>query len=279
MLNRLLRILKFLTSTSIFLALNGSLVAVFSSSLYGIETRLPVLLASFLITFSIYNLNKATDKTEDSVNRPEIVPKGLFFYMIPSILATAGSLGMGILIGGWSVVVLVTPLIVGFVYSVKISRSMPRLKEVVGVKSILVAFSWAFTGSLLPATARPVAFEMVTLIFAYIFIQLFVNTVLFDVVDMKGDMISGVRTIPLVLGLRRTREILTAVNTLLIPWFIYCLSKKIFLNYLPALGFGIIYGYAIIWAFSKESCIRFLLEVFVDGEWMPLVVLMNMLPQ
>jgi hypothetical protein len=44
----------------------------------------------------------------------------------------------------------ITPLVIGVIYSVKLFPFLPRLKEVVGVKSISVAFSWALTGSLLP---------------------------------------------------------------------------------------------------------------------------------
>lgn len=267
------RVLKVLTSTSIFIALNGLMVAVFGSLLYGVGMKPEILLAAFLVTFSVYNLNKATDKAEDSVNRPETASREMLFYVGSSIIATVFSLGIGALIGAGALTALIVPVIVALAYSVRLLQSTTRLKEILGVKSVMVAFSWAFTGALLPASTQLVEFEKLALTFTYIFIQLLVNTILFDILDMEGDTVSGVKTIPIVLGLNVTRKLLTTLNSLLAPWLIYCLVRGLFLKYMPALVFGMLYGYIIIWAFSRRNCNRLLLEVAVDGEWMPLVAL------
>lgn len=272
-----MKVLKLLTSTSIFLALNGLIVTMFSSLLYGLEMKPVILLAAFLATFSVYNLNKATDKAEDSINRPETASRGTPYFLIPSIIALVSCLWISASIGAQALAVMVIPLLVAIAYSVKLSRSIPRLKEIVGVKSILVALSWGFTGSLLPASFQPVGIEKVILTFIYISIQLLVNTILFDIRDMDGDRASGVMTLPIVLGLKMSRKLITLVNSLLIPWLIYCLMRGLFLKYIPALTFGMFYGYAIIWVFSRKECKRLLVEIAVDGEWIPLVALMKIL--
>jgi 4-hydroxybenzoate polyprenyltransferase len=196
--------------------------------------------------------------------------------LIPSFVALILSLGIGLLEGPWADLVLVAPLFVGLFYSVRFSKKVPRLKEVVGVKSILVAVSWAFTGSLLPALMKPVNHELVLLVFVYIFFSLLVNTVLFDLLDLKGDQVSGVRTIPFVLGLRRTTIFLILMNSCLVVWLVYSASRGLFLSCMPALVFGVLYGYLMIGHFVNHRFKRLRAELLVDGEWIPLIVILRL---
>ncbi len=273
----LLDVLRLVTSTSVFLAVNAQMVSAFSSLLYGVEVKPVILLIAFLATFSVYNMNRATDKAEDSFNRPETAEKGTYFFLIPSITTAILCLLLSASVGALALSVIAITFIASFAYSVKLLPSIPRLKEIVGVKSVLVAFSWGFTGALLPASAQPVDPMKIALTFAYISIQLLVNTVLCDVCDVEGDRASGVRTLPIVLGLSRTRKLLLIVNSLMLPWLIYCMTQGVFLEYMPALLFGAVYGYLIICVFSREKRKRLLVELVVDGEWMPLVALMRLL--
>jgi 4-hydroxybenzoate polyprenyltransferase len=272
-----LEVLRLVTSTSVFLAVNAQMVAAFSSLLYGVEVKPVILLIAFLATFSVYNMNKATDRAEDSVNRPETASRDARFFLVPSIAAAALCLSLSASVGATTLMVIAATFAASIAYSVKLLPSIPRLKEVVGVKSVLVALSWGFTGALLPASAQQVDPVKIVLTFAYIFIQLLVNTVLCDVCDVEGDVSSGVRTLPVALGLSRTRSLLLVVNSLMLPWLAYCAARGMFLDYLPALSFGLLYGYLIIWVFSRGKRGRLLVELAVDGEWIPLVALMRLL--
>jgi len=270
-------LLEFLTSTSIFLALNASIVAAFSSLLYGLEVEPRILFIAFLATFSVYNMNRATDRSEDSINRPQAASRNILFFLVPSTIASALCLMLSASVGAQALAVIVASFAASILYSFKLSPSIPRLKEILGLKSVLVAFSWGFTGALLPASGQAVDNSKIVLVFMYIFIQILVNTVLCDVRDMEGDMASGVNTLPIALGLGMTRILLLTINTLLFPWLLYCLTQGLFQRYVPALFFGVGYGYLIIWAFSKTGCNRLLVELAVDGEWIPLVALMRLL--
>lgn len=268
---------ELVTSTSIFIALNASIVAAFSSLLYGVEVKPIILLIAFLATFSVYNMNRATDRAEDSINRPRAASRNILFFLVSSMIASASCLLLSASVGAQALSVIVTSLIVSIFYSVKLSPSTPRLKEIVGLKSVLVAFSWGFTGALLPASSQAVDVTKIVMAFTYVFIQILVNTILCDVRDMDGDRASGVKTLPIALGLSATRNLLFIGNTFLFPWLLYCLTQGLFLEYMPALFFGMGYGYLIIWAFSRKGCNRLLVELAVDGEWIPLVALMKLL--
>ena len=270
-------ILEFFTSTSTFLALNASIVAAFSSLLYSIEVKPRILLIAFLATFSVYNMNRATDRSEDSINMPHTASRNILFFLVPSLIASVLCLLLSASVGAQALTVISASFAASILYSFKLSPSIPRLKEILGLKSVLVAFSWGLTGALLPASGQAVDALKIALAFTYIFVQILVNTILCDVRDIEGDVASGVNTLPISLGLGATRRLLLSVNTLLIPWLLYCISQGMCMRHMPALFFGVGYGYLIIWLFSKAGRSRLLVELAVDGEWMPLVALMKLL--
>jgi len=270
------RILKLIFSNSIFLALNGALVFVFVSFLYDTEIPTSLLVTSFLITFAVYTLNLVTDSKEDAINRP-MTGRKTKVYLVLSICSTVTSLAIGILTSVYAFLVLILPLIIGFIYSVKIAKSLPRLKEIVGIKSLMVAFSWGITGAFLPATMYPIPLYKEVLVFIYVFAQILVNTIIFDTLDIKGDHASGIKTIPLALGIKKTRILLLSINVSFIGWLLICFFSGVFLDHLFTLAFGVVYETLIVFYFLKTSRPRLHAELFVDGEWLYLVLLMRAL--
>jgi 4-hydroxybenzoate polyprenyltransferase len=276
-INRLSNFFTALTSSSIFIALNGMIVTMFSSMLYEIEAKTNILVIAFLATFSAYNMNKITDKVEDSINSPSPISRHPLQYIILSITALTLCFFMSASLGIEALVIITTSFVVSILYSIKLTDSFPRFKEIMGLKSILVASSWAFTGAFLPAISQNVDGERIFLTFTYIFIQILVNTILCDIRDINGDLVSGVKTVPIVLGIDKTKKLLIIINSLILPWLIYCLLNSLFTRFISALYGGMIYGYLIIWAFARKKCDRLLVELVIDGEWIPLVIVMALL--
>lgn len=270
----LLKLLRFLVSSSLLLALNGVMVVVFG---YFLEctTFVPSLLfAAFIVTFAVYGLNKFTDKAEDKINRPETLPKASGYYLVFSVVSMLIGFSVGLLEGIFAFLVLCAPVIIGVVYSVKISKSTPRLKEIVGVKSIVVAVSWAFTGSFLPVSSNTANLQAIVIVFIYIFIRVFLGATLCDVLDKKGDMVSGIETIPIRFGRNKTKKLLILVNSLGIFLPVYCATTGVLTRFVPSLLFGILYGYLAIWFFFRKGCKRFAAGLMLDGEWIPIVIIM-----
>jgi 4-hydroxybenzoate polyprenyltransferase len=269
----ILKVLRFLVSSSILLAVNGVMVVLFGFFLDSSTIGFPLLFAAFLVTFSVYGLNKFTDKAEDMVNRPETSPRASGYYLVFSIV----SMAIGFLIGLWEGVfaffVLCAPVLIGVVYSVRVSKSIPRLKEIVGVKSLVVAASWALTGSLLPDAFLTTKLQIIVVVFVFVFIRVFVGATLCDVLDMNGDLAFGVETIPLRLGRNRTRKLLLVINTLGVLLPIYCLATGVLIRFVPALLFGVLYGYLAIGLFFKQNFRRFAGGLMLDGEWIPIVII------
>jgi 4-hydroxybenzoate polyprenyltransferase len=265
--------LKFMTSSSLLLALNGVMMVVFGFYLYSFKIVPSLLVAAFLVIFAVYGLNKFTDKTEDLINRPENSCISSNYYLILSIASMLTGFFIGLMDGIEVFLILVTPVIIGVGYSVKISKSVPRLKEIVGVKSIIVALSWALTGCLLPESIGVTKLQASLIVFGYIFIRVFVGTILCDLLDRKGDLASGIETIPTKLGKCKTKKFLVLVNSLGLLLAIYCQLAGIFIQFIPAMLFGVVYGYFAIWFFFKENCKRSIGGLILDGEWLPIVII------
>jgi 4-hydroxybenzoate polyprenyltransferase len=271
----LYKFLKFMFSSSLLLSLNSVMVVVFGSILYGFKIAPSLLLAAFLVTFGVYGLNKVTDKNEDSINRPETFT-GLPYFLWLSIAASAVGLMIGLLQNTVTFIVLSTPITTGAIYSVKISKSIPRLKDILGVKSLIVALTWAITGAILPDFSLAAKANAIVIVFAYIFIRIFVGTILCDILDEKGDRAFGVKTIPLRLGRSKTKKLLLAINSFGILLLFCCIEKGILIQFMPAFLFGILYGYFAIWFFLKEDCKRLAAGLILDAEWFPAVIILSL---
>jgi 4-hydroxybenzoate polyprenyltransferase len=271
------KVLRFLVSSSLLLGLNGVMVVVFGFFLVNTTIVPSLLFASFLVTFAVYGLNKFTDKAEDSINQPKTLPRASGYYLVFSIVSMIVGLLIGLLEGILAFFVLCAPVMIGVIYSVRISKSIPRLKEIVGVKSLVVAVSWALTGCLLPDSFYPAKLQVIVIVFVYIFIRVFVGTILCDVLDTKGDLASGVQTIPIRLGRNKTKKLLVLLNSLGMLLPIYCVTTGMLTRFVPALLFGVLYGYLAIWFFFKNNCKRFTAGLMLDGEWIPIVIIICLL--
>jgi 4-hydroxybenzoate polyprenyltransferase len=102
-------------------------------------------------------------------------------------------------------------------------------------------------------------------------VKLFINAALYDIRDVKGDRENGIRTMPVLIGPKKTVGILLMLNTTLLPWLMYAASS------IQLISAGLIlYGYAYTLYFSVLRSPQ-LLDFFVDGEWMLVSMVLLML--
>jgi len=268
-------VISFLTITSIFIAIIGFLLPYFSFLLYEVRVDFRLLIASSLAIFAIYSLNKLTDIKEDSVNVPDragFIEKNKRFVTWATIVSYIAALSLSFLQNTLSIFVILFPFCMGIVYSIKISGF--RLKDITGIKNIVVALPWAVIGTFLPLAISLRGSILILAIFYFFFIKCFINTVLFDVRDIEGDGMSGVKTIPVVFGRQKTKNLLLVLNSTLIPWLAFSYHAGFFHQYLLVLIFAITYGYWYILHFCKEGIkIGKSMDLLVDGEWIPVVIL------
>jgi 4-hydroxybenzoate polyprenyltransferase len=267
---RFYNFISFLSISSIIVALVGFFVPYITFALYNIDMNFDLLLASFLIAFSVYSLDKLLNLEEDSISLPQRARfinqhKKLFTY------ATVAAYAFAIVLSGLknilALLVILSPLLIGLLYSLKIANM--RLKDIPILKNISISASWAIVGTFLPLA---VTFEQhlieITLIFYLCFIKCFINTVIFDVRDIEGDRANKVRTIPVILGLKTTKILLIILNSTLIIWLIICYFGGFFHQYLFILILSVFYSFWYILYFSRKNTeIGKSIDLFVDGEW------------
>ncbi len=268
------RVVIFLSISSIFIAVNCLLLVYFSFLLYGISIDLKLLLSSYLLTFTVYSLDKLSSIKEDSIcmeDRAGFIErhKKILTYITVASYIIAIYLSFSNYLALFAVLF---PQVVGIIYSIKISDF--RLKDITGVKNIVVALSWAVVGTFLPLENNRRNLIQILLIFCLFFTKLFINTVLFDVRDIEGDSANRVITIPVLLGIGKTRILLLILNSTMISWLIFSYSEGFFQKYLLIIIFAVSYGYWYILHFCKEGIkIGKSLDLLVDGEWILISIL------
>jgi len=239
-----------------------------SFSFFSLEARLEILAASFFVTMSIYTLNKKTDKEEDAINMPErkkfaeskaIVPLSLFSY---AAAITLGGVERRIFI-----LVLLVPLFAGFVYSIKIGGI--RLKDIFLMKNTIIAISCASV-AIMPFFYS-LDYIKLLFIYSFFFMKLFLNTVVFDMRDVEGDRVNNIRTIPVRLGIERTKRILHIINISIFLLIIAGALHGIFAKYLPVLLFSIMYAHLYI--HFSDRMPKGAYDFVVDGEWIYLATM------
>lgn len=108
------------------------------------------------------------------------------------------------------------PFVTGYLYSkgIKIGKFALKLKGGLGgVKNIVVGgLTWGgiFIAGLAGSGCRNLI--PVVLIFIFFGVKLFINSTIYDFKDIAGDTLAGINTLPVSLGVRKTRNLLTGMH-------------------------------------------------------------------
>ena len=259
------KIFLFLTVSSIFTGVAGFFVAYMAFMLLGLTPRIQICLSVFLMVFSVYNLNKLTDLKEDAVNMPErlnFLASRKKFILYCSLIAYAFSAMPVFLDNPLELPIIFIPLAANAVYSLQLIPGIPRFKDIPIMKNVFVALSLTLVCVLLPATHLAAGTEtLLKVVFFFILTKLYINTVLYDIRDIEGDRENGVRTLPVLIGSKKTVGFLLVLNCVNLIWLL-------FVNYSirPIAVALILYGFMYIIYFRKRRNFM-IMDFFVDGEW------------
>jgi 4-hydroxybenzoate polyprenyltransferase len=184
---------------------------------------LPTVPVVGLLTFAVYAGDRIADVDTDELTDPE---QSAFVRRHETLLSvlTAAAYGVAISIsvtgGPLALVLTLLPGAFWILYASDwlpaLSSSFDRLKRVLIVNTTIVALAWAITLTFLPLAFADAAFtSTAAVVFVYFFLDRFINTEIPNVSDMEGDRAIDVSTLPVVLGVRRTRQALYALALLL----------------------------------------------------------------
>ncbi len=264
--------LRFLVHSNIYLSFGASVVAWLTLFVMQLPFEPALLFIPFAGGMFIYNLNRHTDDKEDIINVPErrrFISEHGFYLMVISSAMYLGALYLASMRGWHVLLVAALPGAIASLYSIK------RLKRLFFFKNALVGLSWGLT-PLLVGFYNNLFGPGFFLLAAFFAIAFFVNTVIFDVKDVIGDSNAKIRTIPIRLGIEKTRTVCHAANALALV----VLVSSVFLRVLPVGALVLVPFLAYIYFYTRSAGEKkdgFFYGLVVDGEFVFLFFILSFL--
>lgn len=200
-----------LLKSSILVAFSGALRIHLAFLLIHIQSNMLTCVAGGLIIYTVYTLDRALGSEEDTVNRQELNGSNKKVGLMVSLLAFI--IGTYILAREGMLALAFIPFITGYLYSkgVKVGRFALKLKGGLGIKNIVVGLTW---GIFIAGLAGSGCGNLVPIVMVFIFfgVKLFINSAIYDFKDIKGDTLAGIKTLPVSLGIRKTRNLLASMH-------------------------------------------------------------------
>jgi len=208
------RLLSFLINTNIYISLAAVFLTLETQIQLGMKPQLhPYLFIIFFATIFEYNLhrlvtlitNKDVLKAEKHAWLRENLSK-FYFLLAVSVIGFL----IAVFLAKREVLLALSPFaILTVFYSLPIfkkEKNIFRLREIPALKIFLIAFVWAAATIFLPIMLSEQSYDKlhIALIFAERFLFIFAITIPFDIRDMKDDAESGLKTIPLLIGEKKS---------------------------------------------------------------------------
>jgi (E)-4-hydroxy-3-methyl-but-2-enyl pyrophosphate reductase len=213
------QVLKFLLLSNFMVALGAFCLSYAASMLSGRAQDITHPMLAFLYIYAMRIFYHFLDKGAGTYNDPERA--GFYinhkaFLVSSGMAAIIGALIISYKVGFTVLVAMASLSVLGVIYSVPLVPLSLRhiwryskMKDIPGSKSIVESLAWAVVIVLLPLL-EPVKMHWSNVMVAFFFVltAAFVRAAFFDVLEVQGDMIVGVETLPITLGEKRTFSLL-----------------------------------------------------------------------
>ncbi len=196
-----------------------------------------LVLATLLISAAGYAINDYFDLNADRINKPTkiILVKSvsrrwaIFSHSLFNILAVLIGLYLAVKINQWQLVFifLIVPTLL-WLYSIRYKRKFLIGNIIIGVLSaFVIAVVWVFEFHAMSLEALP---DNETLLYIGRFVRIYAffaflttlaREIIKDIEDIKGDVKIGCRTIPIVSGIRATKQLIVFVVLILLAFVAY----------------------------------------------------------
>jgi len=261
----LFKFLSFMSHSNLYLSF-ATFLSAFSTSLIlsaPLDFKIPFIL--FCGVFSFYLMNRYWELKEDELTYPErshfiknkkkiILALILIFYGCTIFLTYLKSLNAIFSL------FFVTFLLIFYTLRIK----GKRLKDIFLVKNLIISFAWAFIFTIFFITESLNINKEFLIIFFFLGAFTFINTVIFDMRDIEGDKKNKIQTLPVKLGLEKSRKIIFLIN-----FFLTIVSFLIWMyNFLPysfIIFFTSIYLYLPIYLSKNERKLNLVADILGDG--------------
>jgi UbiA prenyltransferase family. len=267
LLNPTLRLL----TASAPVGFSGALRVYIAFLLAGVVPYLIPCIASGLIIYATYTLDRAIPCAEDEVNQGYLVRANRRVGVAWCILAYL--IGAALLFREGIFLVPILPLVIGYLYTkgFQVGSCTFKLKGGAGIKNAVIGLTWG--GSIALVVAHwTTSLIIVIPIFLFYGLKLFINSALFDIKDLQGDLAAGIRTIPAYLGEQGAKHLLTGLSLLLHGAMAYLIltgflrPEVVILGYSCLIGVVFISFYSTEWEKRSSGIRRHFRQIAIQGE-------------
>jgi (E)-4-hydroxy-3-methyl-but-2-enyl pyrophosphate reductase len=216
------KLLKFLLLSNFMVSLGAFCLSYAAGILSNRKADLIHPLLAFLYVYGMRVFNRFLDKGAGTYNDPE---RAGFYekYRVFLILSGVGAILAAMLISfqmGPLIFIAVTALsLMGVIYSIPLVPLKVRhlwkytkMRDIPGSKNLLEALAWAAVITLLPLL-EPLHMQWLNVLFTFFFVLMiaFVRAAFFDILEVQGDLVVGVETLPITLGEKKTLLLLKII--------------------------------------------------------------------
>jgi 4-hydroxybenzoate polyprenyltransferase len=209
-----------LLSSSVLIAISGVFRLRIASLFLGISPGIFIYLAVFLIIYATYTFDRTLGSEEDKINKKELISSRKDIALALCLI----SLATGCLILSRENLLLIglLPVIIGYIYGkgLHIGHSVLKLKGNFGMKNLTVSITWGMFLSGIVQHWVDSSYVVLLFILPFIIVKSFINTVIWDFRDVKGDAAAGIKTLPIYLGEKKARRLLQVMHVVLYLWIV-----------------------------------------------------------
>ncbi|WP_036480186.1 UbiA family prenyltransferase [Myxosarcina sp. GI1] len=265
------RFVRLIIYPSVWVSAAIASLGIFAQILMGLEFNWKPIALIFATGLIPYNLDRIFDSYVQEI--PEAEAQSffrqpyIFLLLIAAIIATAVLLYDAPLIVRYVSCAGIVPLLYGtplFPWRRNSQIRWYRLKDIPGSKAWIVGGTLTYAAVALPLAYAGRQFDtMAALTTLFTFVFIVSNSHTFDLRDIESDRHKGVTTLPLIVGVRGTRIVLTTLNVVMLLVMFAAWRTNTF-NYYPeiVLSTEITIGY--IWIVKPEMS-RALYNIWIDG--------------
>jgi (E)-4-hydroxy-3-methyl-but-2-enyl pyrophosphate reductase len=277
------RTFKFLLFSNFLVASGAFSFSYAAAVLSGRKPDLLYPLLAFFYIYAMHVINRFLDKGASTYNDPErasFYRKHRVYLVITGIVSILGALLLSAFLGPTIFLAITGISILGIIYSFTIVPihirhiwRYAKIKDIPGSKTLAEAFAWAAVITVIPLLEiKSIQWSSSIIAFYIVLAVAYVRSAFFEILQVQGDMIVGVESLPLVFGERKTlillKGVILSAAVLLIVPPLFDLIRPFSYLLLPSL-FSLSY---CLWKYEKGLVtpgprIEFLLEgtLFLTG--------------
>jgi 4-hydroxybenzoate polyprenyltransferase len=245
--------------SSLHISIAATFWGVITFILLGLKFNFSLLII-FFITFFVYNLNRMGIEESDKINYPERVEFALKYGKLLLYLSIIFYIFAVLLAFLYNILVMLLTVLPFFIILL-----YDRVKKFFLIKSLIIGILWASSVILVAASLNTFNTTVFSF-FLFVFLRDFINSIFFDIRDVSGDKVKGIKTLPVEIGVKKTLFLLKILNIfsgfLLIIFVIFKL--------LPVVAYsliGLVFYNMIYYELYKRKINKILLyDVIADSE-------------